>query len=293
MSRESDPRRRLNWGCGEHTGPAGSTPTSRRTPASTSVGDIRRGLPLPDDSIDYAVSIHALPELAYRDLVPALEELLRVLKPRACCGSRFPTSTRRSRPTWRGTRTTSIDRPRGRRRAPVAARHPDPLVRLLPQPLYPRLRPELMQRAGFVDVGVCAPRETPAASQRSSRSTTARRRASSSRQGDPHAARNGCRGDTIVGLNDRQHRVTEVDATASSGGDLPPAIWTARGRRSLRGRRAPHRRLGRRQPLACEEEVEVVLRTRRRRPRPRRRCRVPASRRCTPEWPGPRRRAST
>jgi SAM-dependent methyltransferase len=43
--------------------------------------DIRNGLPLDSDSIDYAVSIHALPELSYPDLAPALAELRRVLKP--------------------------------------------------------------------------------------------------------------------------------------------------------------------------------------------------------------------
>ena len=43
--------------------------------------DIRRGLPLESESIDYAVSIHALPEVPYPDLVPVLVELHRVLKP--------------------------------------------------------------------------------------------------------------------------------------------------------------------------------------------------------------------
>jgi len=38
-------------------------------------------LPLADSSIDYIVSIHALPELEYEALVPALAELRRVLKP--------------------------------------------------------------------------------------------------------------------------------------------------------------------------------------------------------------------
>jgi predicted SAM-dependent methyltransferase len=44
-------------------------------------GDIHRGLPLPSDRFDYAVSIHALQEIAYPEVVPVLRELRRVLKP--------------------------------------------------------------------------------------------------------------------------------------------------------------------------------------------------------------------
>ena len=56
--------RRLNWGCGEWAG-AGLDQLRHqgRARASTSSCDIRDGLPLEDDSIDYAVSIHALPEI--------------------------------------------------------------------------------------------------------------------------------------------------------------------------------------------------------------------------------------
>src|ERR671915_2431952 len=43
--------------------------------------DIRDGLPLDAGSVDYAVSIHALPEVPYPDLVPVLKELRRVLRP--------------------------------------------------------------------------------------------------------------------------------------------------------------------------------------------------------------------
>jgi predicted SAM-dependent methyltransferase len=43
--------------------------------------DIRRGLPAPDDSFDYAVSIHALEQVPYLDAVPVLRELRRVLRP--------------------------------------------------------------------------------------------------------------------------------------------------------------------------------------------------------------------
>jgi SAM-dependent methyltransferase len=43
--------------------------------------DIRDGLLFEADSFDYVVSIHSLPELSYNELVPALEELHRVVKP--------------------------------------------------------------------------------------------------------------------------------------------------------------------------------------------------------------------
>jgi SAM-dependent methyltransferase len=72
--------RRLNWGCGEWLAPGWINSDVKDVPGVL-VADIRSGIPLDSDSVDYAVSIHALPELSYPDLVPALEELRRVLKP--------------------------------------------------------------------------------------------------------------------------------------------------------------------------------------------------------------------
>jgi len=72
---------RLNWGCGEHPEPGWLNSDVKDVPGIDIVADVRTGLPLADDSIDYITSIHALPELPYQDLVPALEELRRVLKP--------------------------------------------------------------------------------------------------------------------------------------------------------------------------------------------------------------------
>jgi predicted SAM-dependent methyltransferase len=43
--------------------------------------DIRSGLPFESDTFDYIVSVHALPELAFEELVPALRELRRVTRP--------------------------------------------------------------------------------------------------------------------------------------------------------------------------------------------------------------------
>jgi len=73
--------KRLNWGCGAHVAPGWINSDVKDEPGVDLVADIRAGLPLASDSIDYAVSIHALPEFSYPELVPALEELRRVLKP--------------------------------------------------------------------------------------------------------------------------------------------------------------------------------------------------------------------
>lgn len=72
--------RRLNWGCGGLTRPGWINSDRAAFKGIDMVADILEGLPLESSSIDYAVSIHALPEIAYPDLVPTLEELRRVLK---------------------------------------------------------------------------------------------------------------------------------------------------------------------------------------------------------------------
>lgn len=73
--------RRLNWGCGSHPAPGWINSDRKSAPGIDISCDIRAGLPLADASIDYAVSIHALPEVPYPDLAPTLSELRRVLKP--------------------------------------------------------------------------------------------------------------------------------------------------------------------------------------------------------------------
>jgi predicted SAM-dependent methyltransferase len=72
--------KRLNWGCGDEPEPGWINSDVKKRPWIDLPCDIRDGLPLADDSIDYAVSIHALPEIPYPDLVPVLRELRRVLK---------------------------------------------------------------------------------------------------------------------------------------------------------------------------------------------------------------------
>jgi predicted SAM-dependent methyltransferase len=73
--------RRLNWGCGTEP-PDGWINCDIKDGAGIEIScDIRDGLPLEDSSLDYIASIHALPELPYPDIDPALGELRRVLKP--------------------------------------------------------------------------------------------------------------------------------------------------------------------------------------------------------------------
>jgi SAM-dependent methyltransferase len=75
------PIRRLNWGCGKHPEP-GWINSDRKSGVGIDIScDIRDGLPLKDCSMDCVVSIHALPEVPYCDLVTTLTELRRVLKP--------------------------------------------------------------------------------------------------------------------------------------------------------------------------------------------------------------------
>ena len=73
--------KRLHWGCGSWR-PAGWINSDQKEGPGIDIScDIRDGLPLDTDSIDCAVSIHALPEVPYPDLIPVLRELRRVLKP--------------------------------------------------------------------------------------------------------------------------------------------------------------------------------------------------------------------
>ena len=73
---------RLNWGCGRSAAPGWLNSDRNGGGRVDVVCDIRDGLPLGDESVDYAFSMHALQEVPYEDVVPALRELRRVLKPR-------------------------------------------------------------------------------------------------------------------------------------------------------------------------------------------------------------------
>lgn len=75
--------KRLNWGCGTHVAEGWVNSDQKEGPGIDLSCDIREGLPLESDSVDYAVSIHALPEVPYPALIPTLQELRRVLRPGA------------------------------------------------------------------------------------------------------------------------------------------------------------------------------------------------------------------
>jgi predicted SAM-dependent methyltransferase len=73
--------RRLNWGCGSHIAPGWINSDVKAATGVDLVADVRHGLPLVSGSMDYVVSVHALPELSYSEQVPVLSELRRVLRP--------------------------------------------------------------------------------------------------------------------------------------------------------------------------------------------------------------------
>lgn len=73
--------RRMNWGCGGMTPPGWINSDCVARPGVDLPCDIRRGLPLEENSLDYITSIHALPEIPYPDLEDVLWELRRVLRP--------------------------------------------------------------------------------------------------------------------------------------------------------------------------------------------------------------------
>jgi SAM-dependent methyltransferase len=77
----SAPLRRLNWGCGHVGEPGWINSDVKEGPGIDISTDIRDGLPIDPASLDYIVSIHALPMIQFDDLVPVLGELRRVLKP--------------------------------------------------------------------------------------------------------------------------------------------------------------------------------------------------------------------
>jgi len=73
--------RRLQFGCGAFPAEGWINTNLEPGPGVDLVGDIKDGLPLPSDSIAYIASMHALVELPYLQIVPALKELRRVLVP--------------------------------------------------------------------------------------------------------------------------------------------------------------------------------------------------------------------
>ncbi len=73
--------RRLHWGCGDITPSSWINSDIEEGPGIDISCDILDGMPLDSDSIDYISSQHALNCLKIFDVVDALRELHRVLRP--------------------------------------------------------------------------------------------------------------------------------------------------------------------------------------------------------------------
>ena len=73
--------RRLNWSVGPVAVPGWLNVHVDGGEPWDVAHDIRGGIPIQDGAVDYAVSIHALAEIPYRELVPVLAELHRVIAP--------------------------------------------------------------------------------------------------------------------------------------------------------------------------------------------------------------------
>ena len=132
--------KRLNWGCGASGVPGWVNSDRKEGPGIDVSADIGDGLPFESESFDYAVAIHALPEVPYDDLVPVLEELRRVLKRGGVLRVALPDLEKGVAAYQRGDRDyflvpdEEVGRPR--QQADRAAR----LVRLLADALRGRLR---------------------------------------------------------------------------------------------------------------------------------------------------------
>lgn len=146
---------RLNWGCGDHLRAGWINSDVKDGGGVDLVADIRRGLPLSDACIDYAVSIHALPELSIPEIEAALAELLRVLRPGGVLRLALP-DLRLSITAYAEGNEEFF------KIEPEAAATPD--GRFIRHILWygytrtlftPEFTCELLERAGFVAVSVC------------------------------------------------------------------------------------------------------------------------------------------
>lgn len=73
---------RINLGCGPLARSGWINCDVRALPGVNLRCDLRRGLPLAPECVDYIVAMHLLQDLHYATIVPLLRELRRVLKPR-------------------------------------------------------------------------------------------------------------------------------------------------------------------------------------------------------------------
>ena len=164
--------RRLNWGCGRAGAPGWINADVQCGPGIDLSGDIREGLPLETGSIDYAVSVHALQEIPYAEVVPVMQELRRVLKPGGVLRLVLPDLDKAIRAYLDGDRGFFC--PPESKSGPKSVGIPDEDAASLGGKLVVQLiwygytrtfftsdfAEELLRRAGFREVHHCAFRET-------------------------------------------------------------------------------------------------------------------------------------
>jgi predicted SAM-dependent methyltransferase len=151
---------RLNWGCGSHVAAGWINSDVKEAPGIDLVADIQTGLPLASGSIDYVVSIHALPELSFSQQVPALQELLRVLKPSGALRLSLP-DLRRGIDAYLNGDSDYFKVDDGAARSPGGRFITHMLWYGYSRTLFTAdFAAELLEKAGFVDVRECSFRET-------------------------------------------------------------------------------------------------------------------------------------
>lgn len=101
---------RLNWGCGPCVAPGWINSDRISCKGVDVCCDIRSGLPLAAECMDYAVAIHVLQDLSWPDIAAALRELHRVLRPGGVLRLGLPDLDRRSTPTSAATKRISTSR---------------------------------------------------------------------------------------------------------------------------------------------------------------------------------------
>ncbi len=72
--------RRLNWGCAGSPARGWMNGDVAVSPGLDVIGDLREGLPLPDASLDYIVTVNAFTQVPHGQLEEALSELKRLLR---------------------------------------------------------------------------------------------------------------------------------------------------------------------------------------------------------------------
>jgi len=80
-TRTAQPLGRLHVGCGSRPAPGWINADRRPGEGVDLCADLREGLPMADDSVDCAVAMHVLQDLAWNELPGVLAELRRVLRP--------------------------------------------------------------------------------------------------------------------------------------------------------------------------------------------------------------------